>query len=187
MYVYLVFSKTGTWLSRVLTLFTGEKYVHTSISLDHDLKTMYSFGRVTPNNPFSAGFIRENFNKGVFLKKSNCECIVYRIKIDEIQHAMLINELSRFIAADQFLRYNFLGLFTAAMRIPMRRENHYFCSQFVSELLMKINLMQKSFPPELTKPMDLYGIEGKEEIYQGFTWQYGASSLGNANRGCVAQ
>ncbi|AFL99444.1 hypothetical protein Desde_1011 [Desulfitobacterium dehalogenans ATCC 51507] len=187
MYVYLVFSKTGTWLSRVLTFVTGEKYVHTSISLDQDLKTMYSFGRVRPNNPFSAGFIRENFNKGVFLKQSNCECIVYRIKINEIQHAMLINEISRFIASDRSFRYNFLGLFTAAMNIPMRRENYYFCSQFVSELLIKINLLQNSFPPELIKPMDLYHIEGKEEIYKGFTWQYGTSSLGNTNRGCVAK
>lgn len=187
MYVYLVFSKTGTWLARVLAFFTGEKYVHTSISLDQNLETMYSFGRVIPNNPFSAGFVRENFNKGVFVRYNNCECLVYRIKITELQHAVLINEISRFIASDESYRYNFLGLFTAAMKIPVKREKHYFCSQFVSELLIKINLLQNTFPPELIKPMDLFHIEGKEEIFEGFTWQYSASSLGNNNPGCVAK
>ena len=51
--IYLVFSKTGTILSRILRNFSKTKYVHSSISLDSEFTQMYSFGRKNPYNPFS--------------------------------------------------------------------------------------------------------------------------------------
>ena len=173
MYIYLVFSKTGTWLSRILQLCIKTKYVHVSISLDDDLETMYSFGRVNPDNPFSGGFVEENFTRGVYTKSRNCECIVYRIKITEEQHRLLESEISSFLAHQESFKYNFLGLFTAGMNIKLKREKHYFCSQFVSELLIKINVLNDNNSPEMIRPTDLLTIETKEEIFQGFVWKYG--------------
>jgi hypothetical protein len=64
-YVYLIFSKTGTWLSRALNIFSDTKYVHASISFDDSFSKMYSFGRTNPSNPFSGGFVEENLFDGV--------------------------------------------------------------------------------------------------------------------------
>jgi hypothetical protein len=173
-YIYLVFSKTGTWLSRALRLFIKSKYVHASISLDSSLKSMYSFGRIHADNPFSGGFVEENFSFGIFKKNKNCECIVYRIRITQQQYDILVNELSRFLAARESFRYNFFGLFTAGMKISMKREKYYFCSQFVSELLIKSNILSSQNPPEFIRPTDLLCIETKEKVFEGFTWEYGA-------------
>jgi len=172
MYLYLVFSKTDTWLSRVLQLFIKSKYVHVSVSLDKDLHTMYSFGRVNPDNPFSGGFSQENLSEGVFKKNRNCECVVYRIGITEEQHQLLVTELERFIASKEYYRYNLLGLFTAKMNVPFKRHRYYFCSQFVSELLVKSHILQLEHSPELIKPTDLLNIEGKEEVFKGFVREY---------------
>ena len=57
--VFLVFSHSGTILSKVIRLYTREKYSHISISLDEDLKRMYSFGILRPYNPFLGGFVHE--------------------------------------------------------------------------------------------------------------------------------
>jgi len=152
------------------------KYVHASISLEEDLKTMYSFGRVYPDNPFSGGFAQESISGGVYSKYKNCECLVYRIQITEDQHAILVNEISKFIASRKSFKYNFLGLFAAALNIPFKRKKYYFCSQFVSELLIKINILNSPSVPELIRPTDLLSIGTKEEIFEGFTWQYRASA-----------
>ncbi len=174
MYIYLVFSKTGTWLSRALRLFIKSKYVHVSISLDEDLKTMYSFGRINPDNPFSGGFAQESLCGGIYKKNRDSECIVYRIKITEEQHNTLVNEIGKFVAYRESFRYNFLGLFAAGMNIQIKRKKHYFCSQFVSELLIKINILNDENFPELIRPTDLLSIETKEKVFEGFTWQYEA-------------
>lgn len=171
-YVYLVFSKTGTWLSRVLRLFIKSKYVHSSISLDESLKSMYSFGRIHADNPFYGGFVEENFRFGVFKKYRDCECIVYRLKVTQQQYDTLVNELARFLAFRDSYRYNFLGLFTAGMKISLRREKYYFCSQFVSELLIKSNILRSQSSPEFIRPTDLLNIETKEKVFEGFTWEY---------------
>lgn len=172
MYLYLIFSKTGTWLSKVLRIFIRIKYVHTAISLEENLKTMYSFGRVNPNNPFSGGFTQESFRTGIFIKNRNCECLVYRIQITKDQYTVLVNEISKFLSSSKSLHYNFLGLFTAGLNIPIQRKNYYFCSQFVSELLIKINVLDSSSIPALIKPTDLLRLEAKEKVFEGFTREY---------------
>ncbi|MGI6704334.1 MAG: hypothetical protein ACOX42_10040 [Clostridia bacterium] len=171
-YIYLIFSKTRTWLSRALRLFIKTKYVHASISLDSSLKSMYSFGRLHADNPFSGGFVEENFSFGVFKKNRNCECIVYRIRVTQQQYDTLLNELRRLLTFRELYRYNFFGLFTAGMGVSLKRERYYFCSQFVSELLIKSGILSSSRPPKLIKATDLLDIETKEKIYEGFTWGY---------------
>ncbi len=175
MYIYLVFSKTGTWLSKILKFFVKTKYVHVSIALDEDLTKMYSFGRVNPDNPFSGGFVEESFSTGVYKKNRDCECMVYRIKITAEQYELLKEEIASFLEEQGSFRYNFLGLFTAGMKIKLKRERYYFCSQFVSELLIKIHVLNDNNPPEMIRPTDLLTIETKEIVYQGFVLDYGTT------------
>jgi len=139
---------------------------------------MYSFGRLHADNPFSGGFVEENFSFGIFKKNRNCECIVYRIGVTQQQYDTLFDELQRFLTFRESYRYNFFGLFTAGMRVSLKRERYYFCSQFVSELLIKSGVISISRPPELIRPTDLLSIETKEKIFEGFTWEYRALEEG---------
>src|SRR5690554_4791812 len=95
--IYLVFSKTGTILSRILRNFSKTKYVHSSISLDSEFTQMYSFGRKNPYNPFSGGFVIESFDRGVFARFPQSECHIIRIRVSKEQLASLKSELNQFI------------------------------------------------------------------------------------------
>ena len=44
-YIYVLLSRTHTMPARLIRLFTGEPYSHTSIALDIELKSLYSFAR----------------------------------------------------------------------------------------------------------------------------------------------
>jgi hypothetical protein len=171
-YVYLVFAKTGTWLSRILYAFSGIKYVHSSISFDNSFTKMYSFGRINPNNPFSGGFVQESLFDGVYKKFPKSECMIYKVKITEEQYYALENQINSFMNEKDRYRYNFLGLFGILLNMPIKRENHYFCSQFVSKILMESNVYDFEKTPELIRTNDLFKIKNKEIIWEGFANEY---------------
>ncbi|MEG0773438.1 hypothetical protein [Clostridium sp.] len=170
--IYLVFSRTGTWLSRLISLFVEGKYAHASISLDDKFTQMYSFGRINPDNPFIAGFTEENLYNGVYKKFSRSECLIYKLDVTEEQYEILKEEINKFFMEKEKYKYNFLGLFGVVFNKPIRRRNHYFCTEFVSEVLMKTNIYNLDKNPALTKPDDLIAIEHKEIIYEGFINNY---------------
>ena len=64
--VYIVLTNTGTFLSRIVTVYTRKEFSHVSISLDENLNYMYSFGRLNAYNPFIGGFVHESPKYGTF-------------------------------------------------------------------------------------------------------------------------
>jgi hypothetical protein len=129
---------------------------------------MYSFCRKKPDNPFIAGFAEENLYEGVYKKFTNSECIIYRLEVTEEQYNALEVEISRFLKDKSKYKYNFLGLFGILLNMPLKRSNYYFCSQFVSEVLINSKIFKSSRCPELIRTEDLMAIENKEVVYEGF-------------------
>lgn len=167
-YIYLVFSKTGTWLSTLISIFSDIRYPHASLSFDSNFTEMYSFGRTNPNNPFSGGFVVENLYDGVFRKSANCECMIFRVKVTEEQYHSLKKYVDEFSKEKGKYRYNFLGLYGIMLNKPLKRKNYYFCSQFISDALIKCNVLEPNKAPELTRTDDLYTIKNREILFEGF-------------------
>lgn len=167
-YIYLVFSKTGTWLSRLISMFSDIRYPHASLSFDSEFTNMYSFGRRNPDNPFSGGFAEENLFSGVFKRHADCQCMIYRVKVTEEQYVSLQKYVDKFLNEKDNYRYNFLGLYGLLLNITLKRKYYYFCSQFVSEALMKSGIIDLDKSPELTRTDDLYTVKDKEILYEGY-------------------
>ena len=164
--IYLVFSKTGTWLSTSIGLVTSIPYPHVSLSLDTNFNKMYTFGRINVDNPFSGGLTIENLHCGVY-NNPGCKCLIYTIPVSTEQLVLLNKQLSEYYSSDINYKYNFLGLFGILLDKPLKRTNHYFCSQFVSKLLIESGIYKTSKPPELISTTDLMLIPNKEVIFEG--------------------
>lgn len=177
--IYLVFSRTGTWLSRSIGAVTRSNYTHVSLSFDSNFDNMYSFGRLNPNNPFSGGLTKENLQKGVFKKSPNCKCLIYKVPVTETQLVALKKELDHYITLNNEAKYkyNFLGLFAVLMDKPIKRKRHFFCSQFIALLLIKSTIWESPKVPELTRPTDLILISEKEIFYEGLVNNINYSNL----------
>ncbi len=174
-YIYLVFSNTGTILSKCINYYTKDKYVHVSLSLDDSFEKMYSFGRIYPSNPFIGGLVEENLKDGVYKRFQNSQCVIYKIEVSNKQHSLLIEELEKFLKDQKKYKYSLLGLIGVALQRPIKRPNRYFCSEFVSHLLIKSNIYNSNKIPSLTKPSDLLDINHKEFIYEGLIYNYEVS------------
>lgn len=68
--------------------------------------------------------------------------------------------------------YNLIGVVSAAFNYPIHREYRYFCSQFVSELLLNSGIKIIDKNPSLTAPMDFIGNNELECIYEGYLRTY---------------
>ena len=88
-YIYLVFTKTGTWLSRTLNFFENSDYIYVSLGLDNPLNNLYSFGRTNPSNPFSGGFVVEDLSEGIYKRFEDTSLCIYRLKVTEKQYYIL--------------------------------------------------------------------------------------------------
>jgi len=169
--IYIVISQTGTWLSTLIKLYTKEQYNHVSLSLENSLSDMYSFGRINPVNPFSGGFARESIYDGVYKMFPNCRCAVYRLRVTDEQYKKIQKIIEDFkIKRDQY-RYNFLGLFFIALHMDKPRKRHYFCSQFVSEVLERSGVVKFDKPFHLITTKDLMNIPNLHPVFEGYSRQ----------------
>lgn len=167
--VYLVFSDTGTLLTKTINLYTKSILNHASIALDRQLDHVYSFGRKRPNNPFIGGFVKENLQAPFF---DNTKCAVYRLTISEEEYQLLQQRIMVMEASKHLYRYNLLGLFGIVLNKELGRNNAFFCSQFVATLLQDCGSYHTAKPTYLIRPQDLRELPELELIYQGELEQY---------------
>ncbi len=166
--IYILLSHSGSVFSKAINLYTKEPYTHVSIALDKNLHEFYSFGRIKPYNPVLGGFVKEDIEGGSFKRFPNTICALYSLKITYKQFRMLKRELNKFKREGDKYGYNLIGVVSAAFNYPIHREYKYFCSQFVSELLLKSGIKIIDKNPSLTAPMDLIANDELECIYKGY-------------------
>lgn len=170
--IYIIFSKTGTLFSNVISLFTKKEFAHISISLDPTFQTMYSFGRLNPAYVLPAGFVEENLYSGVFSMFPESKCLIYKVSVTNEQYDSLKNYIDKFINDKSKYKYNVIGTATLLFNKPNKRENYYFCSQFVAEALIESGIYKTDKLPGLIRPMDLLELDNKSLLYKGKINEY---------------
>lgn len=166
--IYIVLTETGTVLSRAIQLYTRENFNHISIAFDAELKEMYSFGRRQENNPLIGGFVQEDVQSKL-LRRANCA--IYEYQVSNEQYEKLRLEISHFKQQQHQYKYNFVGLLCIACRIRFKRENAFFCSQFIATLFLRAGIAH-NICPYFTKPTDFKYIKGFQLLYRGKLKRY---------------
>ena len=167
--IYFLLTDTGTLLTRTIKLYTKEPYNHASIAFDEKLKELYSFGRLKYYNPFIGGFVKENINNPLFKKAKSS---IYSFDVTDEEYEKLLLNIDKFVMNKEKYQYNLIGLLSFFLNKPIKRENKYFCSQFVNEILTKSDLNLVDKDPSLTKPSDFSKIDKVEHIYTGMLKDY---------------
>lgn len=168
--IYIVLTHTGTLLSRVIKFYTKNEFSHSSIALDNELKKMYSFGRLNPNNPFIGGFVHEYIDKGTFKKFKNTVTKVYEMNVTDEQYVKINNIINDLKLHKDEYKFNILGLFLVALRFKYKRKKSFYCAEFVEYVLQETGIENKF--PKIIRPEDFKKIENKELVYSGLLRDY---------------
>lgn len=169
MKIYILLTYTGTILSRVVKYYTHSPYGHVSISLDKDLKELYSFGRINPYNPFKGGFVHEGIDIGTFKRFKNTRCEIYELDVSIDQYNKLKDIINYINNNKEKYHFNVIGLFSQPFHYKRKKHNYFYCSEFVKYCLEHINYCNL---PELCKPDDFRLLNNSKLIYSGKLRKY---------------
>lgn len=165
--IYLFLCSSQTYVSRAIRFSTADTYTHISLSFVDDLSVMYSFARKNIKYPLPAGFINENIHAGFFKLNYQMPCALYKIQVSEEAYGLAQAAIAEMALHSDDYRYNILGLFLCRMNISYRRERHYFCSQFVSEILTQSQALHLPKAPGLMHPADFTRLPEVECLFTG--------------------
>lgn len=165
--LYIFLTRSGTMLSNLVYHITGAQYTHVSLAFDPDLTTLYSSTRKNGYTMFPAGPSKEYLNRGVFRLREDIPCALYALDVTEEAYLRARRRADHMMAHGELYRFNSLGLLLCALHIRWKRRRHYFCSQFVSEVLQKSGSLDLPKHSTLMHPNDYTSLPQLRCLYQG--------------------
>ena len=165
--LYIFLTRSGTLLSNLVYSLTGAQYTHVSLAFDEDLSTLYSSTRKNGYTMFPAGPSREYLNRGVFLMRENIPCALYALEVTDEAYTRAKRRADHMMNHGELYRFNSVGLLLCALHIRWNRRRHYFCSQFVSEVLQKSGALELPKPSTLMHPSDYAELPELRCLYRG--------------------
>lgn len=172
--IYIVLTYSGTLLSNIIKIYTKDEFSHISISLDKELKEMYSFGRIYSYHPFCAGFVHEQLERGFFKRFKNTRSAIYSMEISNESYKKIKKIISKMKKNKSKYKFNILGLFAVGLNKKITKENCFYCAEFVKHLLEISNV--KLELPTLIRPENFKNIEVLELEYKGLLRNYNIES-----------
>lgn len=167
--IYILLTDTGTLFTKLIKLYTKKPFNHASISFDQSLSNVYSFGRTSPSNPFTGGFVKEDMDS-CFFKQANCK--IYSCPVSTAQYQKMHSYIQKINEEKCLYRYNLLGLFALLLKKRVDRKYAFFCSQFVATVLQESECVDFSKPLSLITPNDLIKENVFEFVYEGNLGDY---------------
>ena len=165
--LYIFLTRSGTLLSNLVHHLTGAQYTHVSLAFDEDLSTLYSSTRKNGYTMFPAGPSKEYLNKGVFRLRDDAPCALYALEVSDEAYCRALHRAEEFMRHSEEYSFNTLGLILCGLHIRWQRRRHYFCSQFVSEVLQKSGALELPKPSTLMHPSDYAELPELRCLYRG--------------------
>ena len=165
--IYILLTRSGTLLSKLVYAVTGASYTHASMAFDEELNCLYSSTRKNGYTMFPAGPSKEFLNKGVFRLRGDAPCALYALEVSDEAYVRACRRAEHMMARGELYRFNTLGLILCALHIRWQRRRHYFCSQFVSEVLQKSGALDLPKPSTLMHPSDYAELPQLRCLYRG--------------------
>lgn len=164
--IYILLIRSETWLSRLIHVTTAADYTHVSISLDGPTGPFYSFGRKNPEHSLPAGLVQEPMRWNMKHRYS-APCCLYSLNVSDESYMKLRRRVNQMYAQRDLYNYNILGLLGAFFNFPLKRRYHYFCSQFVANILAESGALEFDKSPDLLRPTDFCALEQLIPVHQG--------------------
>lgn len=118
---------------------------------------MYSFGRLNPYNPFLGGFVHEYTDKGTFKRFKNTVAAIYSLEVEHEQYEHIKNDINKIEQEKEKYKFNILGLFAVSIHKKIKKENSFYCAEFIKYLIEKTGM--EIDLPEIITPEDFKKLE----------------------------
>ena len=157
--IYVLLMRMPDSISKALSLWMRFHYTHVSIGLEEDLEHFYSFGY--------SGFRVESVERFNRSAKGPFPCALYEIPVSEKTYDRVKKQLMSFVEKKEQLHFTLFGVALSLCKIRHKFEDHYFCSQFVSEVLHDCEVLPQHKHSSLFMPCDFSKQKELRLVFQG--------------------
>lgn len=165
--IYILLTKSDTYISKTIGLATSDEYTHISISFNKSLEPMYSFSRKYMNLPLPAGLRIEPLKTGFYKKYNYMPCALYELQVENEVYQKAQYLVDQMFQEAHKYRFNVLGLILCKLSIVYKRNDFYFCSEFVSEILAKSEAIELPKISGLMRPNDFTELSELNCLFKG--------------------
>lgn len=123
--IFILLTKYADYISTLVYYLGGRGYTHSSIALEEDPTRYYSFNY----KGFAVETLEKHKKRGV--RRSR----LYQLQVSDEVYEKIRKQIQHFCENRDDYSYTKLGLFCCMLHLPLHWKQHYFCSQFVAELL----------------------------------------------------
>lgn len=169
-YIYIVLSRTETGFARTLRSLGHLNYSHSAISLDKDLRELYSFARSEQYGLLTARLVHETTDRYLVNAKNDIPIRVYRIPVTQQQHDWVRKTIHE-IKDDPKYIYNFLSVLTYPLFGGFSTYKAFSCSEFVAYVLKNLGYTLHK-PQSHYRPDDLQFLLEDHLCYDGKLLEY---------------
>ena len=174
--IYLLLTRSTTLFSQLIALSTDAPYTHVSIGFDPSLSAFYSFARRNPSLPLPAGLVREELGGGYFGLHPDTPCLLLSLPVEDNIYHSLRHRVDQMMSRASEYHYSLLGVILCKLDVAHRRKMHYFCSQFVAQLLADTGAQTLPRDPSLMQPVDFTKIPDLTQHFCGTVGQLAAAT-----------
>ena len=140
--ISVLLTKYSDWISTLVYHIGGHGFTHSSLSLEEDEDTYYSFNY----RGFAVETVDKHRRRGV--KCSRC----IQLQVSDEAYLEIKERIQGILEHRGEYRYTRLGLLCCILHLPFHWKDHYFCSQFVAELLRESGAVPLQQPSCLYLP-----------------------------------
>lgn len=167
-HIYVLLTRSGSVVSRAISLTTGDLFTHSSIAYDDSLFTLCSFARRYQRLIIPAGLVNERLESGYYHRHSYIPCALMRLTVPDEVYLSVRNIVGGMLSERKKYRYDTIGLLLCRLGRSYNREKHYFCSRFVGEMLLQSGAIASlPKPAALMRPQDFLLMPELELVYMG--------------------
>lgn len=165
--IYILLTRSNTFVSSLVKIATADRYTHVSISFEENLTPLYSFARRYIYMPLPAGLRPEYLNQGFFKRYPRIPCALYELVVEDAVFDRAKEAVETMMLDADKYKFNIWGLFLCRLNIPSKRKSHYFCSEFVSKVLIESEAIKLPKVPSLMRPNDYTKLPNLVCLFEG--------------------
>ena len=166
-YIYIFLTRTQSVVSKIVSFLSSETYTHAAIAFDEDLEQLYSSARKDGFKMFPAGPCQEHLDRGFYTLVGKTPCAIYRLEVSDEAYFSAKQRIEWFMQHQDEFKFNALGIVACKFGIPWERENKYFCSEFVAEILRQSKSAKLPKRNCLMRPSDYMSLPKITKVFEG--------------------
>lgn len=157
--IYILLTRFPDFWSKLIGIMTHSPYTHASIGLEEDLNTYYSF--------VWKGFIVEDITRYLKRFRKPFPCELHEFEVTAEQYDIIKRLVHEFAAKKQTYSFARWELIFGLFHMPIVRQNRYYCSQFIADVLKESEVLQSKRNSARYFPKDFGKLAGGNMIFKG--------------------